>query len=158
MIHPPPEDLARYAPRPVAVLPAVSIDGWKLKPYRVLGREADRDAPLDEPAIDAILTELPEDAQAPGRPGLGFIIEHLATPLDYLVLAWWQNKNEMITRIFIREAGAPWRLSTGGESFCVWDLDIMWFERNAFIRTMLAFEHADPAAYLAARFEKAHVG
>ena len=123
-----------------------------------MGRDADRDALLDRATLEAIFAELPEPPTAPGRPGLGFIIEHLATPLDYIVLCWWQNKNEMITRILVREAGAPWRPTDGSESFCVWDLDIMWFERNAFIRTMLSLPEHDPAAYLAARFEKATVG
>lgn len=158
MIHQPPVSKACYAPRPVRVLPAISLEGWKLKPYRVLGREAVVDAPLDRATLEAVFAELPEAAQAPGRPGFGFIIEHLASPLDYIVLCWWQNKNEMITRILVREAGAPWRLTDGSESFCVWDLDIMWFERNAFIRTMLSIPEHDPAAYLAARFEKATVG
>jgi len=142
----------------VSVLPSFLLDGWKLKPYRVLGREADRDAPLDDAELQVILDYLPDPAEAPGRPGLGFIIEHLANPIDYTVLCWWQNKNEMITRIFVREAGGPWRPTKGNESFCVWDLDIMWFERNAFIRTMLSMPAHDPAAYLAARFEKATVG
>jgi hypothetical protein len=140
------------------VLSAIEIEGWKFKPYRVLGREAEGEAPLDQSALDAIFAELPEPPTALGRPGLGFIIEHLATPLDYMVLCWWQNKNEMITRILVREAGAPWRPTDGSESFCVWDLDIMWFERNAFIRTMLSLPEHDPAAYLGARFEKATVG
>lgn len=140
------------------VLPAIEVEGWKLKPYRVLGRAAGEDGPLEQATLEAVVAELPENPTAPGRPGLGFIIEHLASPLDYIVLCWWQNNNEMITRILVREAGAPWRPTDGSESFCVWDLDIMWFERNAFIRTMLSVPAHDPAAYLGARFEKATVG
>lgn len=162
VLHPPPQptplNKGVYAPRAVRVLPAIALEGWKFKPYRVIGREATGDAPLDKGALEAIFAELPDEAKAPGRPGLGFIIEHLATPLDYIVLCWWQNNNEMITRIFVREAGGAWRPTDGGESFCVWDLDIMWFERNAFIRTMLSMPEHDPGAYLAARFEKATVG
>lgn len=149
---------AHFAPRSVRVLPAFEVGGWRLKPYRVLGRESDAPETFEESGLDAILSELPEQAEAPGRPGLGFLIEHLATPLDYIVLCWWQNNNEMITRILVREAGSPWRPTDGSESFCVWDLDIMWFERNAFIRTMLSVPAHDPAAYLGARFEKATVG
>lgn len=139
-------------------LPAFEVEGWKFKPYRVFGRACDAPATFDEAGLDPIVSELPEPAVAPGRPGLGFLIEHLATPLDYIVLCWWQNNNELITRILVREAGAPWRPTDGSESFCVWDLDIMWFERNAFIRTMLSMPEHDPGAYLAARFEKATVG
>ncbi len=140
------------------MLPLVQSETWQLKPYRILGRTYDGAPTLDQAAIDLIASDLPDPASLSHCPGLGFVIEHLATPVDYLVLCWWQNKNEIITRIYIRGAGAAWRPTDGNESFCVWDLDIMWFERNAFIRTMLSFPVHDPAAYLAARFEKASVG
>ena len=32
--------------------------------------------------------------------------------------------------------------------FCVWDLEILWHERNAYVRTILSPEGASPEAYL----------
>lgn len=145
-----------YTPRPAQSLPILRFDGWTLKPYRIFGRP-DPFSTLDPATLAAIHAALPQPALALRRPGLAFAIEHLATPLDYIILCWWDNNNEMITRIFIREAGTPWRLTRGNESFCVWDLDIMWFERNAFVKHMLA-STPDSASYLNSRFEKSTAG
>lgn len=68
----------------------------------------------------------------------------------------------MPTRVFLRDRG-NWRPARDGESFCVWDLEIMWHERCAYIRTMLvgagcgAGPAADrpAAAYLADRIARA---
>ncbi|MBX3388533.1 MAG: hypothetical protein KF691_03655 [Phycisphaeraceae bacterium] len=149
---------ASFHPRPVAALPVVRSDGWAIKPYRILGRESNRDEPLSAESTEAVFRTLPRAREGPERPPVGFVIEHLATPLDYLVICWWENKNELATRILTRSEGADWGEPPGNESFCVWDFDIMWFERNAFIRTMLSFAPADVQAYIAARFEKASVG
>jgi hypothetical protein len=54
-----------------------------------------------------------------------------------LIVCWWDRENELPTRIFIRAEG-EWRPASGGESFCVWDLRVMWWEREAYVHTMLA--------------------
>ncbi len=144
-------------PRPAHSLPHFMLDGWTMKPYRVLGRCVPETETLAPNSIETIRGALPRPALAPNRPGVAFVIEHFAFPLDYLVLCWWENQNEMNTRIFIRSGAEAWRLTSGAESFCVWDLDIMWFERNAFVKHMLAGV-PDPAAYAAARFDKAFAG
>ena len=70
---------------------------------------------------------------------MGFVIEHQAIGIDYLVLAWWDRENELPLRIFVRErdAQAAWRTARGGESVCVWDLEVIGAERDAYIATVL---------------------
>lgn len=60
-----------------------------------------------------------------------FAIFHEAA-LRYLVLAWWGNDNELFTAVSVQEAGG-WVEDPARYSFCVWDLQIIWHERNAFI-------------------------
>lgn len=39
--------------------------------------------------------------------------------------------------------GGAWRAATGGESFCVYDMEILWAERNAYVETVMAGSMAD---------------
>jgi hypothetical protein len=38
--------------------------------------------------------------------------------------------------VFVR-AGAAWRPAQGSESICVWDLELLWFERQAYVGAVL---------------------
>lgn len=96
--------------------------------------EADLDA-----GLLLALGSLPDPAQTPSRPGLGFCVLHAGRGANYAVLGWWDRENELPVRIFVRPHDEPtWRPSRGGESFCVWDLQVVAFERDAYVQTLLA--------------------
>jgi hypothetical protein len=42
-----------------------------------------------------------------------------------------------------------WRPAAGGESFCVWDLRVIWWEREAYVTTVLAGRPGGVEAYVA---------
>jgi hypothetical protein len=86
------------------------------------------------------LEGLPRPAVAPGRPGVGFAIAHHGRTADYLVMAWWDRENELPLRVRVRAAGSKsgFRPAREGESVCVWDLELIWLERQAYVATMLA--------------------
>jgi hypothetical protein len=65
--------------------------------------------------------------------------------MDYLVVGWWDNENELRMKIWVTENG-QWREALN-ESFCVWDMQVMAFERDAFVATLLQ-KQPDVAAYL----------
>jgi hypothetical protein len=144
-----------YEPRPIRFHGIRDVDGWRLKRYSIAfgGR------PVDWPAFEAASTladaVLPRPAVAAGRVGVGFAIAHQGRTALYYVLGWWDNENELPLRIFVRalEGGAQWRVARGSESVCVWDLQVVAFERDAYVATVLAGD-ADPdaaaQAYLAA--------
>ena len=64
-----------------------------------------------------------------------FAIFHDGANAQYLVLAWWANDNELFTSVSVREQ-SDWDLDSGRYSFCLWDLEILWVERNIYIKTM----------------------
>ncbi len=92
-----------YAPRPLKSLGVIELRGYRLKAYSILYGSA----PLDRAAFDAGLAlaqrELPTPAVAPGRPGLGFVIFHQGRSGPYLILAWWDNENELPVRVFLAD-------------------------------------------------------
>jgi hypothetical protein len=148
--------LRPFAPRPI-VPHAVLVHGdWRLKRYAITVGDTPDEAPLDwnafAPGVALALDALPAPATAPGRPGVGFLIAHRGRGADYVVIGWWSAENELPVRVLVRpqHAGGAWRGAREGESFCVWDLQVLAFERDAWVATALA---PDGDAPLAARLE-----
>ncbi|MBI3145938.1 MAG: isochorismatase [Pseudogulbenkiania sp.] len=136
-----------YHARPLAargVLPAPG--GWRLKLYDI----AYDSLPLDEArfaaGVEGALAGLPQPALTAQRPGVGALIRHAGRGMDYLVLVYWDNENECLVRVWVRDEGG-WRAASA-ESFCVWDLQVIWHEREACVRHLLA-DAPDPDGYLA---------
>ena len=147
-----------FAPRPITFRDVVEHDGWRLKRYTITtGVSVDEwsdFAPGDALALDA----LPRPARTAERAGVGFLIQHRGAGADYVVLGWWDRENELPVRVVVRDQvpGATWRPARASESFCVWDLQVIAHERDAYVATVLA--EGDPAAaerYLAMRLEVA---
>jgi hypothetical protein len=64
-----------------------------------------------------------------------FAIFHDGATMQYLVVGWWMNENELFISVSVREE-AGWVEAPDKYSFCIWDLEIIWHERNSFIRHM----------------------
>lgn len=127
-----------YAPRPIEFHGPREWGGWRIKLYSIRSGDRPLDWPAFAPALQLVEAALPIPAVALGRPGLGFVIAHQGRTGNYLVLAWWDNENELPLRVFVRgPADADWRPARDGESICVWDLEVIWHEREAYIASML---------------------
>jgi diamine N-acetyltransferase len=101
-------------------------------------------------AVKDALARLPGADPRRGRPGLAFFILHQGRGADYLVQNWWDRENELFARVDRRVAGGRWERAREGESSCVWDLEIQWRERGAYVREILGPGPPDRAAYLEA--------
>lgn len=75
---------------------------------------------------------------------LGFLIAHKGQRMNYLILAFWGNDNELFPLVLIQgESG--WHVSDT-TSFCVWDMEVMFNERNAYIKHVM--NQSDHPGYL----------
>lgn len=74
-----------------------------------------------------------------------FAIFHRGATQHYLVLCWWANDNELFTSVSVLTP-TGWVENPQQYSFCVYDLEVMWFERELFIGT-LDCPHPDLGAY-----------
>jgi len=148
-----------YAPRRIRSHGTRQASGWRLKVYSVVVDGSPPDWAIFEPSLAFAVAALPSPAVVPGRAGLGFVIAHTGRGMWYTVLCWWDRENELPIRVWVAEQdGKPpqWRPAEGSESVCVWDLDVIWHERQAWVRTLLA-EHPAPDAagsYLADVLER----
>ncbi len=138
-----------YRPRRVQFHGLREVEGYRLKHYSIAYRP---DEPIRhddfERGFALAFDALPRPARSSVRPGVGFMIAHQGRGADYAVLAWWDRENELPIRVSIRESGGAWRAARGGESVCVWDLDLIRTERDAYVATVLA-RGGDTDAYLA---------
>lgn len=140
--------------RPIKFKELLRQAGWQIKLYVVIHPEQTLDWPGFEEGLEYSLNILPQPALTPHRPGLAFVIAHQGRSAYYLVVCWWDRENELCTRIFVRNFGedASWHQSREGESFCVWDMEIMWFEREAYVNAVLNHPDApDVHGYLEQR-------
>ena len=64
-----------------------------------------------------------------------FAILHRGTSSPYLILCWWGNDNELFTSVSVLADG-NWVEDPARYSFCLYDLEIIWDERNHYIQTM----------------------
>ncbi|MEN8144802.1 MAG: hypothetical protein ABFS14_07605 [Gemmatimonadota bacterium] len=128
-----------YAPRPIEFLGIRRHDDWRLKHYSIVYGASPYDGAESEPGISLLLPKLPHPAVAPARPGVGFLISHLGRTANYCVLGWWDRENELPLRVAVRslDGGSNWRPAAGPESVCVWDLQVVAFERDAYVDTVL---------------------
>ncbi len=137
-----------YSSRPTHFLDVETVGDYRLKVYSIThGSQTFQRHDFAE-GWNQAMAELPTPAEAEGRPAVGFVILHQGKTGHYLILCWWDRENELPTRVFIRDESG-WRAARGGESFCVWDLKVMWREREAYVRTVLAGKSVDEYLKLA---------
>jgi hypothetical protein len=140
-----------FCPRPTVLLEPIVRDGWRLKQYSIVFGDSAFNRPRFDSGLTAAFAALPSPATTPGRPGVGFVILHQGRDVDYIVLAWWDRENELPLRVFVREraAGKPWRPARGSESVCVWDLQVLSAERDAYVETVMGGSADGVDTYLA---------
>jgi hypothetical protein len=127
-----------FAPRPIRFLRVDDFSGWKIKVYSIFHGNSAFNEDDFAPGLRLARATLPSPAVTPSRPGVGFCVLHRGNGADYTVFAWWDRENELPTRIFVRPHNEnAWRPAEGSESFCVWDLQVISFERDAYVRTLL---------------------
>jgi hypothetical protein len=137
MSTPPDPSFEPYSPRRVSFTGVRQIQGFAIKVYSIVYGDCTFSADVFEVGLLAASEELPQPVATTGRPGVGFAILHQGRTGDYVILGWWDNQNELPLRIFVRGAEG-WRSATGGESVCVWDLRVVWHEREAYVVTILS--------------------
>jgi len=146
-----------YRDRSIVFHEVRSQNEWLIKIYSILYGSRPLEWNILEEGIALSFTGLPEPARDIHRPGVGFAIAHQGRGMYYVVLSWWGNENEYFNRVFVRPYGTnqQWREATEHESACVWDLQIIYFEREAYVTTILSREGTpDLEAYLSLHLQQ----
>lgn len=116
-----------FSPRRIEALSADRPDGLKLYSISCSGDPVEA-AKFDD-RLKAVIAERKIGAET-----AGFAIFHEGATIPYLVVCWWENENELFTSVSIKKDGHDWMEDPENYSFCLWDLEVIWHERNSFIQ------------------------
>lgn len=123
-------------------------DGLKIYTISISGY------PVDKSPFAEQLEALKRSVDVPWRNTPGYAIFHEGSSARYLVLVYWGNDNEIFPIVAVQTEDG-WVLSPERHSFCLWDLEVMWQERQLYIehcysgsRDLEAYRHSRPSAWV----------
>jgi hypothetical protein len=88
---------------------------------------------------------LPSPAVAPLRYGAAFVTIHHAEMFNQILVDWWERVNELRHRVFKAPPERPEvfeEITATGEAFCIWELGVIGFERDAWLEAALKSQAA----------------
>jgi hypothetical protein len=141
-----------YEARPVNALGTYRIGDWRLKEYTIAYRRETARPELVEAAEAAAASMLPAPAVTPTRYGVGFLGIHDGRGGGLVFVDWWEQENELHHHVLLSAEDdlAALRPATAEEmTGCVWDLGVVAYERESWLRHVFAADVLDLDAYLA---------
>ncbi len=103
-----------------------------------------REGPTKHYAIGGPASTLIQATGALAEPGVpGFTIAHRGRSAAMALVYWWAEENEVHRRAY---AGPALQPLTGTGMACVWELEVIDFERRAWLEDVLIADNVD--AYL----------
>ena len=145
-----------YIARPVAALGVWRHGDWRLKKYTIAYRRESARPELIEAAEAVAADILPTPAITPMRYGVGILGIHDGRGAGLVFVDWWEQENDLHHHVFLSSdidrgtlrPAAPTELAA-----CVWDLSVMAYEREAWMRHVFAADAPNLDAYLADQLE-----
>jgi hypothetical protein len=148
---------AAYEPRLVRSHGVWTEGEWRVKAYTIAHGAR---AAADPATLDAVrrLAFAGIAAHADGfeHHAAGFAIFHMGADGDYLLTFWWHGENMLAARIHIgsREKIAAMEDRTAtGLMPCVWEMEVIGFERDAWVECVLTPGGGGVDAYLSRALE-----
>ncbi len=136
-----PEVTETFRPLPVILLEIWEHQGWTFKVYGISRRHQRPGADLVAAAKQAAAQILPATCDGQGAYGVGFVSIHEGENANFVFVNWWVRQSELYRRVLrpVPEAPTAFAEVTGeGVSGTVWDLQVFWFERNAWVEKVLS--------------------
>jgi hypothetical protein len=130
-----------YAARRIRCLDILDFDGWRMKLYGIAYRGERPAQALVDAALAVAPRRLPHPAVAGDRYGVGFVCAHDGRDGNFVFVDWWAGENELHHNTWRSTKEEPDELRpTGPDDFtaCAWDLAVIGYERNAWVRHVLA--------------------
>lgn len=138
-----------FRPLPVNFLELWEDNGWRLKVYGISRHHQRPGAELIAAAKRVAAERLAASGDGNAH-GVGFLSVHEARDANFVFVNWWAKESELCRHVFRSPLERPDALEeVGGFAGTVWDLQVLWFERNAWVEKVLGNPHGpDVEAYL----------
>jgi hypothetical protein len=134
-----------YKTRSIRFIGRRDIGDWRLKVYGIGTHAPDARPEFVAATLDAAREALPDGG------GAGFVIAHDARTAGLSLVYWWANENEIHGRFFASPLDDPAAFAPydGTGLSCVWEMEVIDFERRAWLEHVL--RGGDLDTYLAQR-------
>jgi|TARA_R110002073_G_scaffold45053_2_gene124637 hypothetical protein len=90
---------------------------------------------------------------------VGFVIAHVAREAVFYVVCWWNDENMLRTAVYRGSLEAPLVMESIADTnivACVWELEIISFERDQWVDKVLKPKKLSLADYLNTHYESAN--
>ena len=118
------------------------FNDWKFKVYRIKYDETRVIQDVEKNIMSKLPNLIKEKTKINAYPNyqIGTVIIHEAKDCVFTLVNWWIYENVMQHHVYFSELDDPNEIidySDKGIQFCVWDLGIIWYERNLWVETIL---------------------
>jgi hypothetical protein len=140
-----------YAARGVNFVEVCQLGGWQLKTYTILYQAKVQSDELLAAAKRIASAFLPQPAVTTSHYGVGFISVHQGKSYDFVTVAYWTYDTELRYQSYMRPSSSSYELApvTASElSSDVWDIALLAFERDAWVKWVLQADAPDLEGYL----------
>lgn len=128
-----------YNARPVRQIGLIKHEGWMIKAYSISAKHKLVPNELVDLA-QGRLTEWLRKSTDYSNYKVAILIIHEGVDGIFTLLNWWIDENTIQNQVFFSsydEPGTYKGLSKDGIVACVWELAVLWHERNAWIKHIL---------------------
>lgn len=142
-----------YKPRPIRFLEIYEIDGWQLKIYSISTKNELVGEQLIENSKKNISLWLKNSENYKLETyQIATLILHEGNEGNFAIINWWIDENMLQNHVYFSSFQNPYdfkNYSDKGIQTCVWELAVIWFERNAWVKHVLKKnKNPDFEAYL----------
>ncbi len=129
-----------YEQRQVRFLELMTVGDWHIKLYSITSKKET----LSETYIEKVKKELPtwlslSETNFLEKYHIGTLLLHECKEGCFAVINWWVDENMLQHYVFLAqgESDSFHLYSTNGIVTCVWELAVIGFERNAWVKHVL---------------------
>ena len=133
--------IEKYQDRKVKYCETVQVDDWKLKIYTLTLNDVFKSKEIYQNALIKLhdWIENSKNYELPTYK-IACLIMHESREGVFCIINWWIGENMMQNHVYLVEYKTPElfeEYSDKGIQFCVWELGIIWYERNSWISNVL---------------------
>lgn len=140
-----------YATRPIRFIEIHQHQGWQIKLYSISIKDefvSQENIQKAKQHLDHWLSK--SKAYDLDTYQIATLILHEGKEGCFAIINWWIDENMLQNFVYLREDDSEFELfSDNGMTTCVWEMAVLWHERNAWVKHILMKnENPDFEAYL----------
>ncbi len=131
-----------FAPRPIRFIELFNCGDWKIKLYTITydGAEISKETIVTVKSDVHKWLQRSQDYALPNYK-IATLIIHKWKGGHFAIISWWTSENMLQLLVYLATLEEPEKFmlySDKGIVTCVWELEILWFERNAWVEEVLS--------------------